>query len=71
MTEFFWIPTQSNNSPKKQNYFVNSFLLVLRKVTVLMHEYLLHATVQMGVLRFRISIFISTTVQCHMLNTPE
>ena len=40
-------------------------------VTVLMHVKLLHATVQMGVLRLKVLILISPTVQCHMLTHSE
>ena len=36
-----------------------------------MHTKLLHATVKMGVLIFKVLIFISHTVQWHMMNPSE
>ena len=41
------LPSQSNTSLKEQKSSVHSLLLVLRKVTVLLHGNLLHANVQM------------------------
>ena len=55
------IPTKS--LPDEKCSFIHSLIQVLKKTTVLMHVNLLHATVQMGVLRFKVFILISTTVQ--------
>ena len=49
----------------------HSLLLVLKKVTVLMHANLLHATVKMGVPRLNVLILINSTVQWHMLIHSE
>ena len=54
----------------EQKSSVYSLILVLRKVTVFMHGNLLHATVQMGVIIFKVLIFINHKVQYHML-TPS
>ena len=50
MSAFFWIPSQSDTFLKEKNSPVHLLLLVLVKVTVLMHVSLLHGTVQMVVL---------------------
>ena len=52
----------------EQRSSVQSFIQVLSKSIVLMHINLLHATVQMGVLRFTVFVFIITTVTLHMLD---
>ena len=44
---------------------------VLKKATVLMHGNSLHATVRMGVLRFKVYIFISPTFQGHLMINSE
>ena len=67
MLAFFWIPPQSNTSLKEQNFSVNSLVLVLRKVTLLIHGFFLHATMLMGVLILEVLIFINHTDQWHML----
>ena len=57
--------------PKGKKSSVHSFLKVLRNVTVLMHINLLHATVQRGVIVFKILVLISPTFQWHMLTPSE
>ena len=67
MSSFFQIPYQSNTSLNKQKSYVHSLLLVLRKVTVMMHGNFLYATVQMVVLELKVFISINHTVQWHIL----
>ena len=57
--------------PEETKSSVHSFLLVLRKVTVLMHGNLLHATVQMGVLILKVLVLINHSVQWHTLDHSE
>ena len=71
MSAFFWIPYQLNTSLKKKMSSIHSLLQVLRKVNVLMHINVLHTTVQMGILVFKLLIFISLTFQCHMMTPSE
>ena len=54
MSSLFRIPPQSNPSLKGGGISIHSFLLVLRKVTVIMHGNLLHVTFKMGVLRLKV-----------------
>ena len=54
----------------KQRSSIHSLLQVLGKATVLMYVNLLHATVKMGVLIFKVLVLISPTVLWHMLTTP-
>ena len=54
MSDLFWLPPQSNNSPKEEKSSINSLLLVLRNMTVLINGNLLHTTVKMGTLRLRL-----------------
>ena len=68
---FYSIPYQSNPSLMEQMSCVHLLIQLLRKVDVLMHVKLLHATIQMGVLRFKVLILISPTVQCHTLTPSE
>ena len=37
ISAFFWLTSQSNTSIKEQNYFIHSLLLVVKKVTIIMH----------------------------------
>ena len=60
-----------NSIPEGKKYPINSLILVSRKVNVLMHGNLLHATVKMGVLILRVFILINPTVQWHMLTHSE
>ena len=60
------IPIKSFPEGKKSS--IHSLLLVLRKVTALMHGNFLHDTVQMGFLRLKVLVLINHTVQCHILN---
>ena len=56
--------------PEIEKFFsVQSLLQVLRKVPVLMHVNMLHATVHMGVLKFKVLILISPTVQWYILTS--
>ena len=71
MPPFFRIPSQSNTSLKEQKFYVHSLLLVLRKVTVLVHGIVFHAAVQMVVLRLKVLVSINNTVQGHMLTHSE
>ena len=64
-------PVPIKSLPEDKNPSVHSLLLVLRKATALMHGNLLHATVQMGVLRLKIFILINHTVQWHMMTHSE
>ena len=57
ISAFFQLPSQLNHSLKEKHSYIHSFLLVLTKVTVLMHVNLLQATVQMEDLRFKVLIF--------------
>ena len=50
---------------------VKSLLQLLRKVTVMMYGNLLHATLKMGVIRFRVMIVITPTFQRYMMNPSE
>ena len=50
---------------------VHSLIQLWRKAIFLMHGMFLHATVQMGVIRFKVLILISTTVQWNILTPPE
>ena len=58
----FRLPNQSNPSLKEHIYYVHSLLQLLRKATVLVNVLVLYATVQMGVLRFKVLILIFPTV---------
>ena len=69
MSAFFRLTYQVYTSLKENNSFVHSFLQVSSKATFLMHGNFLHATVQMRVLRFKILVLISPTIQWHIL-TP-
>ena len=60
------IPTWSN-----KNSSIHSLLIVLGKVTVLIHGIFLHAIVQMGVLRWKLLVFINHTVQWHIQTHSE
>ena len=71
MSSLFWIPYQSNFHLKGKMSSVHSFILVLRKATILMHGILLHTTVKIGVITLKVFILISPTVQWHMLITSE
>ena len=62
MSSFFRIPYQSNPYLKEQNSAFHSLIQVLSNVTVLMYGNLLHATVKMGVIRFKVVILIIPTV---------
>ena len=68
---FSQLPYQSNIFLQEQNSSVHSLLLLLRKVTVIMHGNLLHATVKMGVLILKVLILINNTVQWHILTHSE
>ena len=67
--ESLFVQYDKNKNPslKENKSSVLSLLLVLRKVDVMMHENLLHATVQIGVPRLKVLILINHTVQWHML----
>ena len=71
MSALFWIPYKSNTSLNEQKSFFHPFIQVLKKVTVIMHGNVLHATVKMGVLIFRVLILISPTVPRHILTPSE
>ena len=60
-------PITIKSLPEGKNSSIHSLLLVLRKVTVLMHGKKLHTTVQMVVLRLKVLVFINHTAQWHML----
>ena len=64
-------PISIKSLPEGKKSSVHSLLLVLRKVTVLMHGNLLRATVQMGVLILKVLIPINHTVQWHILTRSE
>ena len=68
---FFHIPPQSNPSLKEQKSYINSLLLVIRKVTILMHGNFLHVTLKMGVLRLNVLNLINHTVQWNMQTHSE
>ena len=70
MSAFFWLPYQSNTFLMEKSSFVHSLLQVLSKATVIMHGNIFQATVQMGFLKFKLLIFISPTLQWHIL-TPS
>ena len=67
MLALFRIPSQSNPSLKKQKSSDHALLLVLSKVTVLMHVNLLRTTVKMGFIILRVLILINHTVQWQMI----
>ena len=71
MSALFCIPYWSNPSLMEQSSSVHSLLIVLRKETFMMHGNLLHATVKIGVLIFKVLILIGPTVQCHILPPSE
>ena len=71
MPAFFQLPSQSNLSLKEQKSSVHSLLIVLSKVTVLINENVVHATVQMGVLKLKVLILINGISQCHILTHSE
>ena len=71
VSAFFLIPPQSNPSLKEPTSSVNSLITVLKKVNFMMLGNLLHATVQMGVLRLKPLVLINNIVQWHMLNNSE
>ena len=58
---------QIKSFPEGKNSSVHSFLLVLSKVTFMMHVNLLHITVKMGFIKLKVFILINHTVQWHML----
>ena len=64
------LPSQSNPPLKEKYSSIHSLLLVLRKVTVLMHGNVLHTTVQIEFLILNVLILINHTVQWHMLTSP-
>ena len=70
MSGLFKLPYQSNPSLTEKLY-IRSLLLVLREVTVLMHGNLLHPTVKMGDLRFKVFILIIPIVQWYMMSPSE
>ena len=70
MLAFFWLPYRSNPSLVKQSSSICSLLPLLRKATVMVHGNYFHATVKMVVIRFKVFICISPTVQWHMI-TPS
>ena len=61
MLAFFQLPCQSNPSLKGKKSSIHSLILVLRKVTVLMHVIFLHATVQMRFFRLKVLVLINHT----------
>ena len=63
MLAFSQLPPQKNPSLNEKKFSVHSLVLVLRKVTVMMHGNLLHEIVQMGVLRLKVFILINHTFQ--------
>ena len=63
----FRIAPQSNPYLKEQKSYIQSLLQVLSKVTVMINGHLLHATVQIVFLIFKVLILISPTFQWHML----
>ena len=71
MSAFFRIPYQSNTYLKEQNYSIHLYLLLLRKVAVIMHGIVFHTTLQIGVLRLKVLILINPTVQWHMMTHSE
>ena len=64
-------PTPIKSLTEGNEIFIHSLILVLIKVTVLMHGNLLNATLQMGFLRLKLLILINHTVQCNMLTHSE
>ena len=71
MPALFRLQYQSNNSHMEQRSSVHPSIQLLIKSTVLMHRNLLLATVQMGVLRLKLFVFIIPTVPLHILDPSE
>ena len=71
MSAFFRLAYQSNTSHKEQKSFIHSLFKVSGEETFLMHGNMLHGTIQMGVLRFKVLNLINPTVQWHILTPSE
>ena len=71
MSALFWLPPQSNPFLKGKKSSVYSFLLALRKVTVIMHGFDLRATAQMGAVILNLLVFINPKFQWHVLTNSE
>ena len=68
---FFRVPYLSNPFLVEKRASVKSLLQVLSKVAVIMNGNVLHYTVKMGVLIFKVLILISHTVPWHTLTPSE
>ena len=65
ISAFYRLLSQSNPYLREKNSYVHSFIIVLRKATILMHLNLLHPPVKMRVPRLKVLILTNPTDRVH------